>query len=697
MRAIRAALVLLLAWTYGAALVGCSESNADEAPPADEALPDVATDLALPDEGAPDEGMPDVDPNAYPIQALQDPSYPGRPSAGDPVVLADVVVTTPRFGGGFWVGEPEGGPWSGVWVFTGPVPGLPETAVGDRVRVEGEYGEFAGETQVVSHTLEVTGSGPPVEPTLVGAEQVCPGCEGAEAFEGVLVRLHDVQVVSEAVGGGAFAVVPVAGGSPVRVGAFLAALHSYVPRVGDAFGVLTGVLDSNLGALEVAPRGCADLLGPDDAPRCEGPRCPAGTVEVSRLKARFRDDAVPGGCRVRLEGVVASTVARIDSAGIRVLFAQAPEGGPWSGVALDVGEVRGVEVARGDLLTVDGTLDAQAERASVVVDGLRVDGATDPPAPETLAPGELTDTAELATAYDGVLVRVADVVTVATPSLDEGVDVGAFAVAAPDALDAAVVVEDALETGFACADGCDDDRRALHQRFDAVVGVLAWWGRYRIVPRDDADLSLRACAAPDADCDDVPAAEDVCPARFDPGQADRDEDGVGDACDVCADLPGAGDGDQDGDGVGDACDGCPDHPDPWQEDTDGDGEGDACDADADGDEVPDEVDVCPFAADPDQADADGDGVGDACAPRPRRIADAEPLPGARRVAGRQRGGDRAGCARRAGDAAGRGQRAPAVLRQRGGATQRGRPVGSQPARRARERTAPGGCADGLLR
>ncbi len=39
-------------------------------------------------------------------------------------------------------------------------------------------------------------------------------------------------------------------------------------------------------------------------------------------------------------------------------------------------------------------------------------------------------------------------------------------------------------------------------------------------------------AAPDADADGVPDAQDNCPARVQRGQADGDEDGVGDACET---------------------------------------------------------------------------------------------------------------------------------------------------------------------
>ena len=148
---------------------------------------------------------------------------------------------------------------------------------------------------------------------------------------------------------------------------------------------------------------------------------------------------------------------------------------------------------------------------------------------------------------------------------------------------------------------------------DGMVGV-ALPGRTaaNFSATSDAVQFLPAQVTPDG----VGDACDVCPAVFDPAQADADGDGHGDACDVCPMAADPTQADGDADGAGDACDNCPAVANPTQADFNHDGMGDAC-QDTDSDTVLDDVDNCPATANTDQADSDGiegpgDGVGDVC-------------------------------------------------------------------------------------
>lgn len=85
----------------------------------------------------------------------------------------------------------------------------------------------------------------------------------------------------------------------------------------------------------------------------------------------------------------------------------------------------------------------------------------------------------------------------------------------------------------------------------------------------------------DDDGDGTPDAEDNCPTRYNPGQADGDGDGFGDVCDRCVDLPNPDQTDVDEDTFGDACDNCPIVHSIYQDDNDGDGLGSPCDSCAD--------------------------------------------------------------------------------------------------------------------
>jgi len=142
----------------------------------------------------------------------------------------------------------------------------------------------------------------------------------------------------------------------------------------------------------------------------------------------------------------------------------------------------------------------------------------------------------------------------------------------------------------------------------------------------------------DEDGDEIPDAEDNCPADANRDQTDQDGDGAGDICDSdrdgdavantadnCADIANPGQENQDADAAGDVCDAdvdgdgrtnaadnCSTIVNAGQENQDGDEFGDACDSDVDGDGVEDAGDNCPAVPNPDQADADGDTHGDPC-------------------------------------------------------------------------------------
>jgi hypothetical protein len=97
---------------------------------------------------------------------------------------------------GFWIQEPGGGPWSGIYVYIGSSPLT--VALGDIVAVEGTYREYQGASQIASPTLIlVTGSGAAPDPVVVSPADVATGARTAEAYENVLVRVEDVTVIDD--------------------------------------------------------------------------------------------------------------------------------------------------------------------------------------------------------------------------------------------------------------------------------------------------------------------------------------------------------------------------------------------------------------------------------------------------------------------------------------------------------------------
>ena len=133
--------------------------------------------------------------------------------AGSRVTLRSVVVLgVDGYGGrqgGIFVGEPEGGPFSGVFVYSRyeDSEGL---RPGDLVDIEGgEKVEFALDldetgkklTQIAaprggSLKISLVGSGVVPEPTVVDSMLLATDADEAEKWEGVLITLENIRVVS---------------------------------------------------------------------------------------------------------------------------------------------------------------------------------------------------------------------------------------------------------------------------------------------------------------------------------------------------------------------------------------------------------------------------------------------------------------------------------------------------------------------
>ena len=305
-----------------------SETSADtpaELPPdAAEPTPDVAEPAPDSAEPAPDVAPQDTAPEIVPppdppvvtpglhctpgngdpvtIYDLRDPACPRHPgsvpttSPGLPVQLLGVVVTA-NFTGTtkdtMFVQEEAGGPFSGLAVYKGPKL-LGELFVGDRVDVEGEVTEFYGQLQV-----SVTGSGsvtkvadgaPPAPFDIPHPSHVATDGPVAEAFEGVLLRVHDVSVLSTRPDcpqeWGEFSVQ----GDPWVPG-FLGLRvddmgdWTYGPALGDELATITGPLAFTWDNAKLEPRDDADLavtlVGTGGQTKCVNTGCLVATYDAA--------------------------------------------------------------------------------------------------------------------------------------------------------------------------------------------------------------------------------------------------------------------------------------------------------------------------------------------------------------------------------------------------------------------------------
>lgn len=154
----------------------------------------------------------------------------------------------------FIVEEPDGGPWSGIFVFEGS--GSQVLFRGDRVRISGIVNEFAGTTQILPQAPEAV--------TLVAFGQPEPPIDGyssdvldtSEALENVLVRTT-LAAVADTVAAGTHWFLQTAGADSV-VFVDPGPNVTTIAMVGETQYV-TGILDGRFGAYELLPRDDADI------------------------------------------------------------------------------------------------------------------------------------------------------------------------------------------------------------------------------------------------------------------------------------------------------------------------------------------------------------------------------------------------------------------------------------------------------
>ncbi|RMF37742.1 MAG: PKD domain-containing protein [Chloroflexi bacterium] len=198
--------------------------------------------------GCPNDGCPlDYTP-IYDIQYTTDPD-------GDSPLVGQVVTTegivTARFQYGYFIEDPAGGAWNGLWVHD--TTNTPDR--GDRVRITGEVAEYHGLTELDNLTAyQVESGGNPLPDPVV----LPTGDVSQEQWEGVLVRVENVTVVNADLGYGEWSVDDGSGEVIIDDKGD----YSYTPTEGDELRSITGPLDYHHGAFKIQPRDDADIVLP---------------------------------------------------------------------------------------------------------------------------------------------------------------------------------------------------------------------------------------------------------------------------------------------------------------------------------------------------------------------------------------------------------------------------------------------------
>ncbi|GEM_PF-3556336 len=191
------------------------------------------------------------------IYAVQD----GTHAIGDVVTLSGVVVTA-LSEHGFWIQEPAGGPWSGLWVYA--ESGWEETwstvTAGRELTVTGEIFDYDGLTELnlALGGASVTATGNPGLPAPEVLSLADLSGSSADQWEGVLVEVRGVEVVDPDLGYGEFSITD--GIDTILVDDAITSFGSTL-RAGTSFTAIAGVWHYSYGDHKLEPRDGGDFSG----------------------------------------------------------------------------------------------------------------------------------------------------------------------------------------------------------------------------------------------------------------------------------------------------------------------------------------------------------------------------------------------------------------------------------------------------
>ena len=378
----------------------------------------------------------DAGPDYLPIYDIQETADPSgdSPYAGQEVTTEGVV--TGGNSSSYFIQDPAGGPWSGLYVYDTSAP-----AVGDRVRLTGTISEYNNLTELGGLTeFTILSSGN----ALPAAELLPTGSVSQEQWEGVLMRVENV-AVTELLDHAEWAVDDGSGVVVVddKFG------YDYEPQVGDQIISITGPLDYTFDFFKILPRSDADIELPQDY-------LPIHDIQFTEDPS---GDSPYAGQTVTTEGVV--TGSSYDG-----YLIQDPAGGPWTGIYVYDTSAPAV----GDRVRLTGAVSEYYNLTELgSLSEFTILSSGNPlPAPAVLPTGSVSQEQ-----WEGVLVRVENVTVTELLTYGEWVmDDGSGSVVADDKL------------GY-------DYEPQVGDLIASVTGPLDYtFNVFKILPRSDADIVI---------------------------------------------------------------------------------------------------------------------------------------------------------------------------------------------------------------
>lgn len=189
------------------------------------------------------------------------------PYAGQVVTVEGIVVAEKFYTGtsttnyGFIISDPEGGPWSGLLIFTNQY----HPQLGDKVQVTGTIVEYYELTEMSPTTgFQVISSGNPIPAPAVITTGQLTNAATAEQWESVFVRVQNVNVTASPNNYGEFYVNDGSGACQVDDQCFPRSGFSWPSiTVGQNWARIQGIVDFSFSYYAINPRTLLDLVQVD--------------------------------------------------------------------------------------------------------------------------------------------------------------------------------------------------------------------------------------------------------------------------------------------------------------------------------------------------------------------------------------------------------------------------------------------------
>ena len=407
------------------------------------------------------------------IYQLQNPAHPAYIPEDSAVMVAGVIVTGVTASGHYFVEEPAGGAWSGVYVFDPAGLAPADLAVGDELSISGTVTEYYDLTEIKDLTsVERTDQGLDVpDPEVVDSCDIATGGSMGESYEGVLVRVENVEVTNPDLDYGEFEVDGCLNVDDL--------MYLHVATLGEMFASITGVHNYGFENYKIEPRSAADLVPEGVTTTTTVPGATTTTTTstttttipgeddtIYQLQNPGHPEYIPEDSAVMVAGVIVTGVTASGH-----FFVEEPAGGAWSGVyVFDPAGLAPADLAVGDELSISGTVDEYFDLTEIkdLTSVERTGQGVDVPDPEVVDSCDIATGGSMGESYEGVLVRVENV-EVTNPDLDYG----------------EFEVEGCLNV---------DDLMYLHvatlgEVFASITGVHNYsFENYKLEPRSAADL-----------------------------------------------------------------------------------------------------------------------------------------------------------------------------------------------------------------